>query len=42
MAIPIAGAYANLRMRGRVLNVPTELFGENSWIQVMVGQGDHA
>ena len=24
---------------GRVFKVPTELFGENSWIQVMMGQG---
>ncbi len=24
---------------GRVFKVPTELFGENSWIQVMLGQG---
>ena len=24
---------------GRVFQVPTELFGENSWIQVMLGQG---
>ncbi len=26
---------------GRVFKVPTELFGENSWIQVMLGQGLH-
>lgn len=24
---------------GRVFKIPTELFGENSWIQVMLGQG---
>ena len=24
---------------GRVFKVPTELFGENSWTQVMLGQG---
>ena len=24
---------------GRVFKVPTELFGENSWVQVMLGQG---
>jgi tryptophan halogenase len=24
---------------GRVFKVPHELFGENSWIQVMLGQG---
>lgn len=27
------------RETGRVFKVPTELFGENSWIQVMIGQG---
>lgn len=27
------------RQGGRVFKVPTELFGENSWIQVMLGQG---
>ena len=27
------------RQAGRVFKVPTELFGENSWIQVMLGQG---
>jgi tryptophan halogenase len=27
------------RETGRVFKVPTELFGENSWIQVMLGQG---
>jgi tryptophan halogenase len=27
------------RQTGRVFRVPTELFGENSWIQVMLGQG---
>ena len=27
------------RQSGRVFKVPTELFGENSWIQVMLGQG---
>lgn len=27
------------RQCGRVFKVPTELFGENSWIQVMLGQG---
>ena len=27
------------RQTGRVFKVPTELFGENSWIQVMLGQG---
>lgn len=27
------------REAGRVFKVPTELFGENSWIQVMLGQG---
>lgn len=27
------------RESGRVFKVPTELFGENSWIQVMIGQG---
>jgi tryptophan halogenase len=27
------------REAGRVFKVPTELFGENSWIQVMIGQG---
>lgn len=26
---------------GRVFKVPTELFGENSWTQVMLGQGLH-
>jgi tryptophan halogenase len=27
------------RQSGRVFKIPTELFGENSWIQVMLGQG---
>ena len=27
------------RQAGRVFKIPTELFGENSWIQVMLGQG---
>ncbi len=27
------------RETGRVFRVPTELFAENSWIQVMLGQG---
>lgn len=27
------------RQSGRVFRVPTELFGENSWTQVMLGQG---
>ena len=27
------------KQAGRVFKVPTELFGENSWIQVMLGQG---
>ena len=27
------------RQAGRVFKVPTELFGENSWTQVMLGQG---
>ena len=27
------------KQSGRVFKVPTELFGENSWIQVMLGQG---
>ena len=27
------------RQTGRVFKVPPELFGENSWIQVMMGQG---
>ncbi len=27
------------RQAGRVFKVPTELFGENSWVQVMLGQG---
>ena len=27
------------RQSGRVFRIPTELFGENSWIQVMLGQG---
>lgn len=27
------------RQSGRVFKLPTELFGENSWIQVMLGQG---
>ena len=27
------------RETGKVFKVPTELFGENSWIQVMLGQG---
>lgn len=27
------------RQTGRVFKLPTELFGENSWIQVMLGQG---
>lgn len=27
------------RQTGRVFKIPTELFGENSWIQVMLGQG---
>lgn len=27
------------RQTGRVFKVPNELFGENSWIQVMLGQG---
>lgn len=28
-----------LRQTGRLFKVPAELFGENSWIQVMLGQG---
>lgn len=27
------------KQAGRVFKIPTELFGENSWIQVMLGQG---
>lgn len=27
------------RQAGHVFKVPTELFGENSWVQVMLGQG---
>ena len=27
------------KQTGRVFKIPTELFGENSWIQVMIGQG---
>ena len=27
------------KQTGRVFKIPTELFGENSWIQVMLGQG---
>jgi tryptophan halogenase len=27
------------KQTGRVFKVPGELFGENSWIQVMIGQG---
>ncbi len=27
------------RQTGRVFKLQTELFGENSWIQVMMGQG---
>ena len=27
------------KQSGRVFKIPTELFGENSWIQVMLGQG---
>ncbi len=27
------------RQTGRVFRVPNELFAENSWIQVMLGQG---
>lgn len=27
------------KQTGRVFKVPTELFGENSWVQVMMGQG---
>lgn len=27
------------KQTGRVFKVPTELFGENSWVQVMLGQG---
>lgn len=27
------------KQSGRVFKVPTELFGENSWVQVMLGQG---
>ena len=27
------------KQTGRVFRVPNELFGENSWIQVMLGQG---
>jgi tryptophan halogenase len=27
------------KQTGRVFQVPTELFGENSWTQVMLGQG---
>ncbi len=27
------------KQTGRVFKVPTELFGENSWTQVMLGQG---
>ena len=27
------------KQSGRVFKIPTELFGENSWVQVMLGQG---
>ncbi|NIV18741.1 MAG: tryptophan halogenase [Woeseiaceae bacterium] len=27
------------KQTGRVFRIPTELFGENSWVQVMLGQG---
>jgi tryptophan 7-halogenase len=41
MAIPdsLAHRIALFRQTGRVFRQPTELFGENSWIQVMLGQG---
>ncbi len=44
MDIPASLAHRiNLfRETGRVFRGPNELFGENSWIQVMLGQGSHA
>ncbi|MGA0027747.1 MAG: tryptophan halogenase family protein [Steroidobacteraceae bacterium] len=41
MTIPetLAHRIELFRQTGRVFKVPTELFGENSWIQVMLGQG---
>ncbi|MEX2124101.1 MAG: tryptophan halogenase family protein [Woeseia sp.] len=41
MAIPASLAHriALFRESGRVFKVPNELFGENSWTQVMLGQG---
>lgn len=41
MSIPetLAHRIELFRQTGRVFKVPTELFGENSWIQVMLGQG---
>lgn len=41
MDIPASLAHriALFRETGRVFRVPNELFAENSWIQVMLGQG---
>ena len=41
MAIPdsLAHRIELFKQAGRVFKVPTELFGETSWIQVMMGQG---
>ena len=41
MAIPdsLTHRIELFRQTGRVFKLPTELFGENSWIQVMLGQG---
>jgi tryptophan halogenase len=41
MEIPeyLAHRISLFRDTGRVFRVPTELFAENSWIQVMLGQG---
>jgi len=41
MEIPASLAHriALFRQTGRVFRVPNELFAENSWIQVMLGQG---
>ena len=41
MEIPDSLQHRNelFKQSGRVFKVPTELFGENSWVQVMLGQG---
>ena len=41
MAVPdsISHRIELFKQAGRVFKVPTELFGETSWIQVMMGQG---